>query len=190
MAYEEIIKLIDERKELILQLFERDFWDYAEIIAPIFLSAVAIVISLWGSVWSEKIKKVEAFMVWDDLLNTHFIIIKNSGKKSLVIKSVSLYAYDKKTKVTYELGTRENTWAIRQDKAYINQGEVIRIAPIYGSIYDVFAYKGHAFDITDEITNLKVKLKISDLDGKTWCFKTAFTLGEINDSLEYATTFE
>ncbi len=182
--------IVTELVESIKQLNNRDFWDYAAIIAPIFLSVVAIVISLWSSVWSEKIKKVEAFMVWDDLFNTHFIIIKNSGKKSLVIKSVSLYAYDKKTKETYGLGTRENTWAIRQDKTYINQGEAIKIAPIYGSIYDVFAYRGHAFDITDKIRNLKVKLKICDLDGKTWYFKTAFTLGEIDDSLEYATTFE
>ena len=164
--------IVTELVESIKQLNNRDFWDYAAIIAPIFLSVVAIVISLWSSVWSEKIKKIEAFMVWDDLFNTHFIIIKNSGKKSLVIKSVSLYAFDKKTKEIYELGTRENSWAIRQDKTYINQGEAIKIAPIYGSIY------------------LKVKLKITDLDGKTWCFKTAFTLGEIDDSLEYATTFE
>lgn len=182
--------IVNELIESIKQLNNKDFWDYAAIIAPIFLSIVAIVISLWSSMWSEKIKKLEAFMVWDDLFNTHFIIIKNSGKKSLVIKSVSLYAYDKKTKTTYELGTRENAWAIRQEKEYINQGEAIKIAPIYGSIYDVFAYNGHAFDITNEIRNLKVTMKISDLDGKTWCFKTNFTLGEIDDSLEYATTFE
>ena len=47
MTYEEIIKLIDERIELILQLFERDFWDYAAIIAPFVLSVVAIFISIY-----------------------------------------------------------------------------------------------------------------------------------------------
>ena len=168
----------------------RDFWDYAAIIAPIILSVVAIVISLWSSAWSEKIKKAEAFMVWDDLFATHFIIIKNSGKKSLVIKSVSLYAYDKKTRETYELGTRENAWAVRQEKAYISQGEAIKIAPMYSSNYDVFSYKGHAFAVTDKIRDLKIRIKVTDIDGKTWRFKTKFTLGEIDESLEYATTFE
>ena len=190
MIYEEIIAVIDKRIELFYQLFERDFWDYASIIAPIILSLVAIVISLWSGVWSEKIKKVEAFMVWDDALNSHFIIIKNSGKKSLVIKAVTVYAYDKKSKKTYELGTRDNAWTIKQEKAYISQGEAIKIAPMYGSIYDIFAYKGHAFDVEDEIRNLNIQLKIVDIDGRTWHFKTKFTLGEIDDSLKYAVTVE
>ena len=182
--------MLQEISDILREMNQRDIWDFVAIIAPLLLSVVAIVISLWSSIWLEKIKKVEAFMVWDDLLNTHFIIIKNSGKKSLVIKSVSLYAYDKNTKETYELGTRENAWAIQQEKAYISQGEAIKIAPIYGSIYDVFAYKGHVFDVTDKNKNLKVNLKVSDLDGKTWCFKTKFTLEDIDNSLEYATTFE
>ena len=169
-------------------LNKKDFWDYAAIIAPIILSIVAIIISLWSGVWSEKRKKIEAFMVWDDVLSTYFIIITNSGKKSVVINSVSLYAYDKKRKKVYRLGTRENAWASPQNKAYISQGEAIKIVPIYGSIYDIFAYKGHVFDVTDKMRDLKVTLVITDIDGKKWRFKTKFTLGQIDDSLEFATT--
>ena len=176
--------------ETVIKLNNRDFWDYAAIIAPIILSVVAIIISFWSSVWSETIKKLEAFLVWDDLLSTHFIIIKNSGKRSLIIKSVSLYAYDKKTKETYELGTRDNVWTTGQEKAYIGQDEAIKIVPTYGSIYDVFAYDGHIFDVTDEIKDLKVTLEVSELDGKVWRFKTNFTLGEIDDKIKCASTGE
>ena len=42
--------------ETVIKLNDRDFWDYAAIIAPIILSVVAILISFWSSVWSETIK--------------------------------------------------------------------------------------------------------------------------------------
>ena len=188
MIYMGILYSIFQQSSLV-NIVQRDFWDFAEIIAPTVLSLAAIFISLWSSIWIEKIKKLEAFMVWDDVMNTHFIIIRNAGKRSLVIKSISLYAYDKKNKKEYTLGTRNNTWAIHQEKAFISQGEAINIAPMYGSIYDVFAYEGHYFEVTDEIRNLTVCMKISDLDGTTWRFKTSFSLGEIDDSLAYASNF-
>ena len=129
-------------------------------------------------------------MVWDDLFNSFFIIIRNTGNKTLVIKSVSLTAYNKKTKELFELGTRENSWAIKQEKAFIEVNEAITIAPMYGSIYDVFAYRGHAFDVTDENKDLNVMISVTDIDNHTWKNKTSFTLGEIDEYLQFATTVE
>ena len=75
-------RVLTELVDAVIDLNNRDYWDYVVILAPIVLSFVAIIISLWNSVWSERIKKIEAFMVWDDLRAKHFILIKNSCKKS------------------------------------------------------------------------------------------------------------
>ncbi len=90
----------------------------------------------------------------------------------------------------YELGTRNNAWAIRQDKTFINKNEAIAVYPIYDSVYDVFGYKGHAFDVNDKNTNLPVYLVVKDIKNKTWKIKTSFSLGEIDEKLEFATTVD
>lgn len=176
-------------KQIALAL-EKDFLDYLGIFTPILLSVIAILISIWNSFWSQNIKKIEANLVWDDLLSTFFIIIRNTGIKSVVIDSVSLIACNNKGKEEYLLGTRENSWAIKQEKGYINKNEVMMIAPMYGSIYDVFAYQGHAFDVTGENSDYKVIIEITDIDKKKWKKKTAFKLGEVDDKLNYATTYD
>lgn len=182
--------ILEDVLKQIASTLEKDLWDYIGIFAPILLSVIAIVISMWNSFWSRNIKKLEANMVWDDLLCSFFVIIRNTGNKTLVIKSVSLTAYDKKTKELYELGTRENTWAIKQEKTFIEANEAITIAPMYGSIYDLFAYQGHAFDVTHENKDLEVVISVTDIDNNIWKNKTGFTLGEVDDRLSCAITAE
>ena len=91
MTSEEIIKLIDERIRLFLQLFERDFWDYAAIIAPILLSVIAIVVSIQTALQQNKIGKrqneitlfehrFKALSILDFLLPLAKTIIDNTKK--------------------------------------------------------------------------------------------------------------
>ena len=61
---------------------------------------------------------------------------------------------------------------------------------MYGSIYDVFGYRGHAFDVSEKNKNLNVSIIIKDIDNHIWKNKTIFTLGEIDEKLLYATTAE
>ena len=182
--------ILNDLISVIEQSIKKDIWDYIGIFAPIILSVVAIVISMWNSFWSQKIKRLEANMIWEDIRCSYFIIIRNIGKKTLVINSVSLSAYDKKSKKNYKLGVRNNAWSIKQEKGYIDANEMIVITPSYGSLYDVFAYKGHYFEVDDENKNLKVTLSVTDIDGKTWRFDTPFTLGEIDEKLNYAVTVD
>lgn len=169
---------------------DKNIVDYIGIFSPIVLSVVAILISIWNSFWSRNIKQVESNLLWDDLFSTFFIIVRNTGRKTLVIKSVSLVAYDNKTNKLYELGTRENAWAIKQNKGYIKENEAMVIYPMYGSVYDVFAYKERAFDVNESNCDLPVELRIKDIDDRRWNFKTPFTLGEIDEKLKGAYTFE
>lgn len=182
------INELTKQLSFIAESLQKDTWDYLGIIAPILLSIVAILISMWNSFWSRNIKNLEANMVWEEVRATFFIIIRNTGKKTLVIKSVSLMAYDKENQEEYELGTRDNAWSIRQEKGYIAENEMMVLSPIYGSIYDVFAYKGHAFSVTKNNEDLMVNIIVTDIDGKRWTFKTSFTLGEIDQKLCYAVT--
>lgn len=103
---------MEEILKQLIHVLEKDCLDYIAIFAPIVLSAVAITISMWNSFWSKEIKKAEADLVWDELNQLFFIIIRNTGNKTLIIESVSLSAYDKKAKNTYELGTRNNAWTV------------------------------------------------------------------------------
>lgn len=176
--------------ESIANNLEKDMVDYIGVFTPIILSFVAIIISMWNSFWVNKIKRVEANMVWDDLLNSFFIIIRNTGKKTLVIKTVSLVAKGKIGDEILELGMRDNTWAIRQDKEFIRENEMMVIKPIYGSLYDVFAYRGHYFCVDEDNRYFKIKIVVTDIDGKKWKFKAPFTLGEVEEKLEYAITVD
>ena len=46
----------------LIKVLEKDVWDYVGIFAPIILSFVAIVISMWNSFWSKNVKKLESNM--------------------------------------------------------------------------------------------------------------------------------
>lgn len=178
----EILKNINES-------LQKDVWDYLSIIAPLLLSFIALVISLYNSFFANRKKDVDAKLLWDDLQEKFFVIIRNSGKKTLVIDSVSLKATKRKRnhKKAYVLGTRNNVWSANQDKAYISENETISFNPVYGSIYDVFAYKGHAFDISEENESLPVRIIVTDVDGDKWIFETPYTLKELDSKIEFMT---
>ena len=58
----------------LIKVLEKDVWDYVGIFAPIILSFVAIVISMWNSFWSKNVKKLESNMVWDDIYNSKSLL--------------------------------------------------------------------------------------------------------------------
>lgn len=171
---------------LIKDITEKSLIDYLAVFSPIVLSVIAVIISLWDSIWSFKAKRLEADLVWDEIYCSFIIIIQNTGNRGLIIDSVSLVAY--KGKECYELGTRNNAWAFRQPKPYINKNEAISLFPIYDSVYDVFGYKGHDFEVDEVNKDFPVYLVVKDIKNKKWKIKTSFTLGEIDEKLEYAFT--
>lgn len=165
---------------------ERDLIDYLAIFAPLFLSCVALWVSLWNSFWSQNIKKLEAHMAWENIKCSFLILIRNTGRKALVIKSVSLVVYDKKQRKYLEMGKRDNAWATSKDSGCIRAGEVMVIKPYYGSLYDVFAYSGHYFGVEEETKDSIVKIVVTDIDDKKWTFKTPFTFEEVDEKLQHA----
>lgn len=176
---------MEEYLKLIAEKMDKDFWDYFAIFTPLVLSVVAILISLWNSFWCNNIKKVEANLIWDELMNKFFVIIRNVGKKTIVVNYVSLEAKSLATGKVYGLGKRENLWATDDEQGYILSNQILKYTPIYGSTYDIFGYQGHYFDVTKENENLIVYLTIKDMDGQEWVFNTEFSLGDIEEKLKY-----
>lgn len=127
-------------------------------------------------------------MVWDDLICSFFLLIRNTGKRTLVIKTVTLFVVGMKNNEILELGTRDNVWGLGQEKGFIKENEVIVVKPIYGSIYDIFGYRGHFFGVDENNQESFVKIKVEDIDNKEWEFTTPFTLGEVDKKLGYAVT--
>lgn len=173
---------MEQTLEQIAKLLEKNCLDYVGIFSPIILSVLAIMISIWNSFIYPKLELCEANMVWDDLNMDFYIFIRNIGKKTLVIKSVSLFAYDDR-KNKYELGTRQNAWTINKQKGYIEENEAVLYVPDYGSIYDVFAYRGHYFDVSQHNRDWKVRISVTAIDNKKWTCDTSLTLGDIEDRL-------
>ena len=100
---------------------EKGFIDYLGIFTPIILSCIAIIISMWNSFWSQKIKRLEANMVWDDLICSFFLLVRNTGKQTLVIKKVVLNVEDIKNGEILELGARDNVWAWKRQKSLLRK---------------------------------------------------------------------
>lgn len=172
--------------ETIANNLEKDLTDYFCAYAPIILSFVAILITLWNSFWADNRKKLEANIVWDELFTKFYIIIRNTGRKTLVIDSISLYFFDEVKKEIVPLGERKNVWSQKKDQGFIKANEAFVFEPCYNSLYDVFAYRGHYFDVNDENMHYIIKMCVIDIDGKRWNSETAFTLGVIDELLEIA----
>ena len=179
---------MEKTLKLIAESLEKDFWDYFAMFTPLILSTVAIFISLWNSIWSINIKKIEANLIWDEVANDFFVIIRNVGKKAVVVNSVSLEAKDSINGILFELGKRENLWT-SDGEGHIMSNQILKYSPCRGSTYDVFAYYGHGYCIVsgDEILepndDSEVYLKIKDIDGKIWSFKTVFSMKDIYKKL-------
>ena len=167
----------------------KNAWERKMSILSIIISVIALFISVWNSFIAHRLKHVEANMVWDDLFSTFCILIRNIGKRTVVIKCIKLIAYDSKTDI--ELGRRDNCWMIKQQKAYIEANEVMTIYPIHQSIYDIFAYWMQGkIELEEKYKKMSIKLIVYDIDNKNWEFVTPFTWGEIHEKLEYAVTIE
>lgn len=175
---------MEESLKLIAERLDKDFWDYFAMFTPLVLSVVAILISLWNSFWSNDVKKIEADLVFDEAMSEFYIIIRNVGKKTIVVNSVSLNTRRSSAGEVYELGKREHLWSQKNDEGYITPNTILKFTPCNGSIYDVFGYQGHFFDVTEENENLVVYLEVEDMDGQKWVFKTKFTLGDIDEKIK------
>ncbi len=179
---------MEETLNLIAERLSKDFWDYFAMFTPLVLSTVAILISLWNSFWSINMKKIEANLIWDEAMNDFFVIIRNVGKKTIVVNSISLEAKDSSNGILFELGKRENLWT-SDGEGYIISNQILKYSPCHGSSYDIFAYDGHGCCVIkgDEVLtpsdDLRVELKIKDMDGKTWKFRTDFSIGDIDKKL-------
>lgn len=167
----------------IYKAMQKDVFDYIAIIAPLVLSTVAIILSLYNSFFSCRRKNIEAKLLWDEVKYRFIVAIRNSGKKTLVINQVKLVAFYN-GKEMLELGSKENVWSVNLEKTFIKENEMISFVPTYGSIYDIFAYKGHYFDISNENKNFKVFLVVTDADNHKWQFDTHLTLGDLDCKID------
>ncbi len=180
--------MIDNNEvEVVRHIIEKDVWDILGVFVPIVLSVIAIAISLWSGYFMYKVKRVDANLIWDDLSRDFYLVVRNACERTLVIDSISLVAYDKTKKEELEIGTRNNAWISNiVNGGPLKKGEMMVISPVYGTIYDVFGYKGHAFDVDDENKSLMVYIHVTDIDGKTWKFKTLFSLWKLDQLVEQA----
>lgn len=167
----------------ISQKLDKDFIDYLSIFASLLISTVAIVLTIWNTIIVKKHKSAEAYLRWDDLSMKFIIIIRNTGFKLLIIDTITLLAYDEKTKKELCLGNLCNVWALNSEQRFIKNDEILIITPDTRSIYDLFAYKGHSFYVDNINKNYKVKILITDIDNKKWEFKTNYTLLEIDEKI-------
>lgn len=190
--FAEFVEEIDKSKSAIQKKHiykSKNAWERKMSILSIIISVIALFISVWNSFIAHRLKHIEANMVWDDLFSTFCILIRNIGKRTVVIKCIKLIAYDSKTDI--ELGRRDNCWMIKQQKAYIEANEVMTIYPIHQSIYDIFAYWMQGkIELEGKYKKMSIKLIVYDIDNKNWEFVTPFTWGEVHEKLEYAVTIE
>ncbi|MBQ8319183.1 MAG: hypothetical protein IJX85_12710 [Lachnospiraceae bacterium] len=134
------------------------------------------------NIFQPKHKKCRAKLVWDDIKYTFDLVVWNSGEKSIVINYVELFYVSMLKKVS--LGVRENFYNVNNESNVIEKGAALTYEPIYGSIYDVFGYKGHAFDADSTNENKKIYIKLVDMEGKRYVSKSGFKLGELDKLID------
>lgn len=171
-----------EALEEINKSLQTSYLDIIGIFSPIVLSCIAIILTLWDSVWSKKVKGVHADLIWDDLMEDYCVLIRNTGKRDLVIKEVTLFGEGKKK--SYELGKRDNVWRASENNSVLTEGNIIVIKPRYGSLYDLFAYSGHYETPEGEDAEQKVKIMVKDIEGKKWVFTSNESFNEMDKNVE------
>ena len=154
-----------------------------EIVAPLVLSIVAIGITFITSVYLPNKKKAEGNLIWDDRVNYYTIVVKNMGGCAIVIDSVELFIKDGLKRKS--LGKREHLWRTEEGVEMVMPGGAIAYVPVYGSLYDVFAYKGHYFDVDKSNEDKQVYICVKELTGKTFKGKTGYTLGKLDETIVY-----
>lgn len=168
---------------LIEKLDQKDWVDIIGIFAPLILSIVTILFAVYTTIILPKKTKFSVTLYWDDLICRFVVLIINQGKTSIIIDKVRLFIYkDGKEK---KLGERRCICSDTGKVIVIEPGQAFSFIPIRGSIYDLFGYKGHYFDVTDDIKSKNVYIEAIDIQGEKSKQKTEFTLGEIDENIIY-----
>lgn len=145
------------------------------------ISLFALFVTIYINILQPQKKNLKANLVWDEIENAFYIIIKNTGGASLVIDSVELFI-KKNEKEIFCLGKRLNLWSVDEKAVELEKGKAVNYKPILGSIYDVFAFKGHV-DVALELYTEKVYIKVKELYGKCFISETSFCLSDIYEKI-------
>lgn len=165
------------------ELVEKDVVDYISIFAPLLLSILMAGFTIYATMILPKKRKFTASLYWDDLMCRYVVLIINQGNVSIVIDKVRLFI--KTDDGELNLGDRRCVCDSNGKIIVIESGQACSFIPTKGSIYDVFGYKGHYFDVTDDNKLSKVYIEAIDIKGKKCTEQTDFTLEEIDEQLIY-----
>jgi len=149
--------------------------------SALFIAGCSFVFTLYYSIIYPRKKACEGKLVWDELLNEYYIIIRNTGRAPLIIDSIELYFCGQGKRVS--IGKRESLFNNGEMAKVLLAGDAMKHVPVKGSLYDVFAYRGHYFDVDDSNKNEKIFMELKGLYGESYIYRTDFTLGEIEDKL-------
>ncbi len=148
---------------------------YLNALAPV----AAICVSLYGLIYP-KTRRLESFLLFNDVTQTFIIAINNTGGSSVVLRSIELYAKSKSGKV--EMGKRACLSNSEEKLITIFPGGTFSYAPQGGVVYDVLGD-----DIFNDFSRLEndgpVYIVVTDARGHTYRSKTGLKLKEIGDIL-------
>lgn len=171
-------------KEYIIEELQKyDTLDYIGALAPVLLSVVTIVFTIYATLILPKKRKFSATLYWDDMMSRFVVIIINQGNAVIVIDSIRLFIKEKGEE--RELGKRKCVYDNKGKAIIIKPGEGYSFIPRRGNIRDLFGYKGHFFEATNENKDKQVFIEAIDIKGKKYREKTDFTLGEIDENILY-----
>ena len=149
------------------------------------IALISLIFSLYYSIWYPRKKKCKCSLVWDDLLSEFYIVIYNSGQATLIIESVELFYIDRDG-IEWSLGKRNNLFNNDKTAQILSKGQAMSHIPTKSSNYDVFGYRGHAFDVCEDNKDRDIYIRAVDIDDKEFTCKTNFKLGEIDHKLIYS----
>lgn len=150
-------------------------------ISAVIIAACSFIFTLYYSIVYPRKKACEAKLVWDELLNEYYIIVWNTGRVPLIVDSIELYYLDQNEKVS--IGKRESLFNNSESAKVLLAGDALKHIPVKGSLYDVFAYRGHYFDVDEYNCNRQIFMEIKGLYGEVYTYKTDFKLFEIEEKL-------
>ncbi len=168
---------------IVTELMARDFLDYVAVFAPLILAGVMGVVTIYTTMVLPRKRKFTASLYWDDLMNRFVVFIVNEGNAAIMIDRVKLFVRDNHGEL--KLGERRCLCGLDGTAIIIQPGQAYSFIPMRGSTYDLLGYKGHYFEVDDTNRNLNVYISATDLKGKTCEAMTKFTLGDIDENLQY-----
>lgn len=176
----------EELKELlqVIDNFNQNDWvDILGVFAPLLFSVVTILFTVYTTMVLPKKISFTATLFWDDLMDRFIVLIINQGNASIVIDKVRLFIYGAEGE--QNLGERRCFCDTKGKVIVIEPGKAFSFTPRKGSINDLFGYKGHYFELTEDIRFKKVYIEAKDIKGNMYKEETKFFLGEIDEYMEY-----